>query len=71
LSEGVQKRLPLSITMPPSQVIGHQVNNHGRKHQEQPDPDTPITMRTSPVRTMAMMNTVAMRTAVIALYLIH
>ena len=60
---------------PPRQVIAHHIGNHGHKHQNHGDPQTPIMMRMFPVRTMeAMMNTVAIRTFVLVvtvLCLIH
>jgi len=43
------------------QVIAHDIDRDGREHEKQTDPNTPITMRTSPVRTMVMMHSVALR----------
>ena len=56
------------------QVIAHDIDNHGRKHQRQRYPEIPIMMRAFPVRTLAMMNAVAILLAVVvvtALILIH
>ena len=44
---------------PPWQVIAHGIDRHGRKHQKHGAPETPISMRTYPVRTMFVRNTVA------------
>src|ERR1035441_1570170 len=37
------------------QVIGSYIDKNGRKHKKQADPETPIMMRTFPVRTTVMM----------------
>jgi len=62
------------MARPPRQVIAHHIDNYGRKHRNYTDPETPITMRPFPVRTMAIMNTVVILTSVpvvIVLLLIH
>src|ERR1035438_5252423 len=58
----------------PRQVIAQEIDNDGREHKKQTDPDTPIQMRASPVRMVDIVNAVANRLfvpAVIVLTLTH
>jgi hypothetical protein len=43
----------------PTQVAGHQIDRHRREHQNHAEPDAPITMRTFPIGTVAMMKFIA------------
>src|ERR1039458_2359940 len=73
-SDGARKRCLRLDARPPRQVTGHQINHHGRKHQNHANPDTPITVRACPVRTMCLMDIAAIRISVLVvtlLYLIH
>jgi hypothetical protein len=53
--------LPRLAVRHPCQVIAQEIDNDGRQHKKQADPDTPIKMRAFPVRMMHMMNAVADR----------
>ena len=54
-------QLPLAVRQE-RQVIAHDIDRYGRKHKDQADPETPVTMRTLPVgRTLVVMNTVVLR----------
>jgi hypothetical protein len=73
-SDGAGQRLLRLASRPQRQVIAHHIDNHGRKHQKQCDPEFPIMMRAFPVRTMALMNMVVILLAgmaVTALILTH
>jgi len=54
-------RLPWSRAWAQRQVPAHNIDNHGHKHQHNANPETPITMRTFPVRNITAMNTVMLR----------
>jgi hypothetical protein len=58
---------------PPRQVAGHQVNEHGRKNQKQTKPESPITVRESPVRAMAVLGTLPIMIGLVltVIYLTH
>ena len=43
------------------QVIGHDVHRDGRQAEKESDPDTPVAVRASPVRTRVMRNMLAIR----------
>src|ERR1017187_8046409 len=55
--------LPRPAARHPRQVFAQHIDD-GRKHKKQADPDTPIAMRPFPVRTLAILNTVWMRSSV-------
>src|ERR1019366_10293991 len=54
ITSGRRQRL-LSAGRHHRQVIGSYIDKNGRKHKKQADPETPIMMRTLPVRTTVMM----------------
>jgi hypothetical protein len=58
---------------PPRQVLGHQVNEHGSKDQNQAEPKSPIVVRKSPVRAVAMLSFAPIRIRLMprVLYFIH
>jgi hypothetical protein len=49
---------------PPPQVTGHQIDRHGREHDNHAEPNPPVTMRTPPIRRMAVINRAAIRISV-------
>ena len=51
---GWHHRLRISMNRP-AQVTGHQIDPHGRQHQNHAEPDPPVTMGMFPIRRMAMM----------------
>ena len=57
----------------PRQVAGHQVNEHGRKNQNQAKPESPITMRKFPVGAMPLLGTVPIMIGFVGsmIYFIH
>ena len=48
----------------PAQITGHQIDRHGREHHDHAKPNSPIPMRASPIRRLAVMNRAAIRIAV-------
>lgn len=50
------------------QVIAHDINRQGRKYKNHSNPEAPIAMRAFPVRTVTMMNGIAVMSV---LHLIH
>jgi hypothetical protein len=59
---------------PPPQVTGHQIDGHGREHDNHAEPNPPVAMRTSPKRRMAVINRAAIRISVrfmVVLQFIH
>ena len=58
---------------PPRQVLGGQVNEHRPKDHNQPQPETPITMREFPVGAMPLLGTVPIMIGLVGsvIYFIH
>src|SRR5665213_1169484 len=40
----------------PAQITSHQIDHHGREHQNHAEPNSPVPMRASPIRRMALVN---------------
>src|ERR1039457_3730469 len=66
--------MPRLAVRQPRQVVAQEIDDDGRKHKKQADPDTPVKMRTFPVRTVLRMNALGNRLfvpATIVLTLTH
>jgi hypothetical protein len=64
ISNGDGNWLPGLPATPSAQVAAHYVNDHGREHQKNCDPETQTTMRAFPIRTMVMMIAAVIRAVV-------
>src|ERR1035437_1523144 len=60
---GWHHRLRMAINRP-AQVTGHQIDSHGRQHQNHAKPDPPVAMRPSPIWRLAVMNRAPIRISV-------
>jgi hypothetical protein len=64
ISSGGGNRLPGLTAMPSAQVVAHHINNHGREHQKNSNPEAQTAMRAFPIRTTVLMISAVIRAVV-------